>query len=33
MIERLLAILGIDHRTWYCKNCGGHFPLSHFPCD
>lgn len=33
MIERLLAILGIDHRTYYCINCASYYPASHFPCD
>ncbi|MDQ0933787.1 hypothetical protein QFZ49_003727 [Streptomyces turgidiscabies] len=33
MIRRLLAALGIDHTTYYCANCGGHFPAGHFPCN
>jgi hypothetical protein len=33
VIRRLLAVLGIDHTTYYCANCGGHYPASHFPCD
>lgn len=38
MISRLLAAayraaaLGYDHVTYYCANCGGHFPAGHFPC-
>lgn len=32
MIRRLLAALGIDHATYYCAPCGGHYPAGHFPC-
>lgn len=33
MIARLLARLGVDSRTYYCRNCAGHYPASHFPCE
>lgn len=30
MIRRVLAVLGIDHRTYYCASCGGWYPIGHF---
>lgn len=30
MIARLLAVLRIDHRTYYCASCGGWYPITHF---
>lgn len=31
-IRQLCTTLGYDHVTYYCENCGGHFPAGHFPC-
>jgi len=31
-LARIYAALGIDHTTYYCANCGGHYPAGHFPC-
>lgn len=31
-ITQLLAALGLNSTTYYCTNCAGHYPASHFPC-
>lgn len=33
MIARLLAALRLNSETFYCVNCAGHYPASHFPCN